>query len=66
MPRERRNELFPIALSPAKLADCLGIRVEQITEAIKDDLLPCYRKGLKRRVLIQDAVDWIRNTWERV
>ncbi len=64
--RERRNAIFPIALSPAKLADCLGIRPDVIADAIKQDLLPVYRQGVKRRVLIADAVAWVRNTWERV
>jgi hypothetical protein len=64
--RERRTALFPVAVSPAKLAECIGIKPEVVADAIKNDLLPCYRKGLKRRVLIQDAVQWIKNTWERV
>jgi hypothetical protein len=67
--RERVTPLFPIALSPAKLADVLGVRPEMIADAIKNDLLPAYRprQGVKRhRVLVQDATDWIRNTWERV
>lgn len=63
--RERRNAIFPIALSPAKLAECIGIRAEVIADAIKQDLLPCYRQGTKRRVLVQDAVAWIKNTWEK-
>lgn len=64
--RERRTAIFPIALSPAKLADCLGIRPEVVTAAIKQRALPCYRKGAKRRVLIADAVTWVRTTWEKV
>jgi hypothetical protein len=64
--RERRTALFPVAVSPAKLAECIGIKPAVVADAIKNDLLPCYRKGLKRRVLIQDAVAWIKNTWERV
>jgi hypothetical protein len=64
--RERRTSLFPIAVSPARLADSIGMKRGVVADAIKNDLLPCYRKGLKRRVLIQDAVAWIKNTWERV
>jgi hypothetical protein len=64
--RERRTALFPVAVSPAKLAECIGVKRAVVTDAITNDLLPCYRKGLKRRVLIQDAVQWIKNTWERV
>jgi hypothetical protein len=64
--RERRTAIFPIALSPAKLADTLGISPSVVTSAIRNDLLPCFKHGLKRRVLVIDAVEWIKNTWERV
>jgi hypothetical protein len=64
--RERRNAIFPIALSPAKLAACLGIHRNVVADAIKNDLLPCYRRGTKRRVLVSDAVQWVKITWERV
>jgi len=69
MPRKprKREELFPvIAVSVARLAESLGISRAEIYEAIKNDWLPCYRKGVKRRVLIVDAIEWVRNTWERV
>jgi hypothetical protein len=65
MPR-KREELWPvIAVSVSRLAGALGIERREIYGAIKDDLLPCYRHGVKRRVLIADAVEWVR-TWERV
>jgi hypothetical protein len=64
--RERLTPLFPIALSPTRLAHVLDIRPEVVADAIKHDLLPAYRKGTKRRVLVADAVEWIKNTWERV
>jgi hypothetical protein len=66
--RSRRSEpLWPvIAVSTARLAESLGIERREIYAAIKDDLLPCYRKGVKRRILIVDAIEWVRATWERV
>ena len=51
MPRQRRTTLFPIAVSPARAADALGIRAERIQEAIKRGELPCYVKGVRKRVL---------------
>lgn len=54
MPRERRTSLFPIAVSPARAADSLGIRAEEINEAIKRGELHCYVKGIRSRVLIAD------------
>ena len=49
-------------MSVSRLADALGIERREIYAAIKDDLLPCYQRGTKRRILIADAIDWIRNT----
>jgi hypothetical protein len=67
MPR-KREELWPvIAMSVSRLAGALGIERRVIYEAIKDDLLPCYRHGANtRRVLVADAIEWVQNTWERV
>lgn len=66
MPRERRTSLFPVAVSPARAAESLGIKVERIQEAIKSGELPCYIKGVQRRVLVADLTEWVRNTWEKV
>ena len=64
--RERRNAIFPIALSPAKLAECLGVSPRVIADAIKNGELECWKKGTKRRVTVESAVAWIKQTWERV
>jgi hypothetical protein len=61
-----REELWPvIAVSVSRLADALSIERREIYEAIKADLLPCYRHGTHRRILIVDAIEWVRNTWKR-
>jgi hypothetical protein len=66
--RSRRTEpLWPVvAVSVARLADALDISRSEIYEAIKDDALICYRKGVKRRILVADAIEWVRSTWPRV
>jgi excisionase family DNA binding protein len=62
----KREELWPvIAVSVSRLADALGIERREIYEAIKDDLLPAYRHGTHVRILIADAIEWVRNTWKR-
>jgi hypothetical protein len=43
--RERCTALLPIALSPARLAKSLGIRVEVVNDAIQNDLLPCVTEN---------------------
>jgi hypothetical protein len=54
-------------MSVSRLAGALGIERRVIYQAIKDDLLPCYRHGANtRRVLVADAIEWVKNTWERV
>lgn len=66
MPRRRLSPLFPIAVSPAELADQLGVRLEVISAAIKNGSLECFKHGLARRVLVEDAVEFVRKNWERV
>jgi hypothetical protein len=48
--------LFPVAVSPAEAADVLGVRAEQIQEAIRAGDLSVYRLSVKKRVLIEDLV----------
>ena len=64
--RERKSRLWPIAMSPSKAADALGIRPEQVQAAIFCGALPCYKIGVKRRVLVRDLYHWIRRNWRRV
>jgi hypothetical protein len=66
MPRERRTTLFPIAISPARAADALGIRAEQMQEAISRGELTCYVKGVRKRVLVADLTEWVRKFWKEV
>ncbi len=63
--RQRKTALFPIAFSPSRLADCLGIDTAKVRDAIKSDRLRCYKIGSQRRVLVIDAVEWVK-TWEQV
>jgi hypothetical protein len=64
MPRARVTPLFPVAVAPARAAECLGVRRAAIDEAIRAGELIVYQKGLKRRVLVEDLVAWVRNTWK--
>lgn len=57
--RERRTALFPIAVSPAKLSECLGVRPEVIKRMIAQGM-PVFRNSNKRRVIVADAVAAIR------
>lgn len=66
MPRKRRTPLFPVAVSPARAAESLDIQPEEIQDAIKSGELPCYIKGIRRRVLIADLIEWVRHYWKEV
>ena len=62
--RVRSFLLFPVALSPNSLATVLQIDRRRIDHAIKYEGLTLYRKGKARRILIEDAVKWVRQYWE--
>jgi hypothetical protein len=64
MPRaksKRVNRLFPLALSPQEMADALGIHIDRLRDLMRKAGTPIYTIGLKRRVLVQDAVAMIRD-----
>jgi len=63
--RPLKRTLYPCAVSPNEAAAVLGIRAEQIKEAVRMGALPVYQLGTKRRVLIDDLVAWVRATWKR-
>ena len=63
MPRARRCALFPVAMSPARAADALGIRAAEMSDAIVLGDVPVYQKGARRFVLTEDLVRWVRETW---
>jgi excisionase family DNA binding protein len=64
MPRTSKTPLFPVAISPARAGEVLGVRLEKVHDAIREGALPCYQLGAKRRVLIADLVEWVR-TWPK-
>jgi hypothetical protein len=63
MPRANLSPLFPIALSPQRLAQALEINPRVVLAAIRANELPVHQLGTKRRVLVGDAVEWIREYW---
>ncbi len=60
------KNLFPIALSPTALARAIQRDKSIVLAAIRAGELDCYRQGTAKRVLISDAVAWIKNTWKKV
>lgn len=61
----RQRRLFPIALTVSELADSLGIDRNVIYSAIKSKELAIFRRGVRRLIIVADAVQWIRETWKR-
>jgi hypothetical protein len=51
MPRQAKNPVVYLALSPAATATALGIEPRHVYDAIDDDELPVFIKGIKRRIL---------------
>jgi hypothetical protein len=61
MPRARIKPLpMPIACSPALLADLLDIRADDVARGIELGALIPYRVGMRRRILVADAVAWVK------
>src|SRR5438552_2930831 len=63
--RARKTRLFPVAVSPAMLADVLNVRAQEIQDYIAAGL-PCYSVGIRKRILVEDAVRFVRRHWKRV
>jgi hypothetical protein len=61
--RARVTPLFPIAVSVSRAAECLGVDRAVIDEAVRMGHLIVYQRGLKRRILVEDLVRWVRTTW---
>jgi hypothetical protein len=65
MPAKQKHPVVYLALSPAMLATALGLKVDVIYGAIeRNELGPVYVNGIKRRVLVSDAEQWVRS-WKR-
>jgi hypothetical protein len=64
MPRHNKSRLFPIALSPARAAQALDLRPDQIAAMIRTGL-PVHKVGAKRRILVKDIYHFIRRNWPR-
>jgi hypothetical protein len=65
MPRIRKKPMWPIALSPAAAAECLGIPRQTVMDAVKNLELQVFQKGLARRILTLDLEKWVRETWKK-
>jgi hypothetical protein len=61
MPRVATRPVCYLALSPNASAVALGIRPEQIREAIDAKLLPVHRIGAKTKILVTDLENWVRS-----
>jgi hypothetical protein len=50
-----------LALSPAATATALGIRPDQVAQAVRDGLLPVHRIGAKTKIWVGDIEKWFRS-----
>ncbi len=64
MPRKRKFSVVQIAVSPLAAADACNCSYEHvILPAVLAGEIPVYTKGSARRILIEDLVKWVRETW---
>jgi hypothetical protein len=67
MPRAfRRRPPAMLAASPALVAAALGLRQQEISDAIKRGELKVYQVGARRRLFVLDALRWARRTFKEV
>ena len=59
------RRIFPVAVTIAELAASMGLDRNKISEAVRLQRLPIYRVGVKRLVIVQDAVEWLRRDFPR-
>lgn len=63
MPRpasSRKKPLTVVAGSPSLVCAMLGVRDDDIRPAINSGALAVYKLGLRRRIVVADAVAWLR------
>lgn len=56
----RKKPLEIVAASPSAVCAMLGIRDADIRGAINSGALPVYVLGLRRRLVLADAIAWLR------
>lgn len=59
--RRQPRPLFPIAWTALALADSLGVHRRVILDALRTGELIAHRIGVRRFILTEDVVKWIRN-----
>jgi len=61
MPRVHKKPLPIVAASPAMISAMFSIRPDDLARAIEAGL-PVYRVGgTRRRILLEDAVSWLKS-----
>lgn len=62
MPRATRKNSLPILAAPTNtVAAMLGVRADDLHPAIKSGALPSYKVGTRRRIIVEDAIEWLRS-----
>ena len=63
MKDHRRMRLLPLALSPKNTARFLGVSAEIVYAAGRAGEFPIYKIGVKRFILVEDTLRWVRRTF---
>ena len=61
----RKRRLYPLAMTISECAEQLHLERKVIYTATKYEGLPIYRRGVRRYILTDDVLRWIRRTWKR-
>lgn len=60
MPRPHKKHVPIVAASPAYVAAMLCIRPDDMARAIKAGEIKVFQLGIRRRVVIDDCIQWLR------
>jgi hypothetical protein len=61
MPRAHKKPVQILAASPAMVAAMIGLRPDDLKRGIIAGTLPSYVIGNRRRVVVKDAMKWLRS-----
>ena len=65
MPRQHKRHVPIVAASPAYVAAMLMIQPDDMSAAIRAGEIKFYQIGTRRRVVLDDAIQWLRTNKPR-
>lgn len=65
MPRQHVNSVPVVSASPAMVAAMLNVQPRDLADAVAKGQITVYTRGTRRRIILEDALNWMRTTWPK-